>query len=219
MSEFEQLALQLATAGRRFDQRGWTPATSSNFSARLQGRLEARLQPPSSEPAADIVITRSGCHKGQLTVADFMPLDLDGRSPEAGARPSAEAGLHCMLYRRDAGTGAVLHTHSVAATVLSMVLADEESVTLRDYELLKGFAGIATHAIACELPVVANDQDIDALAARVVERLPEQGGLPAFLIRGHGAYVWGSTIAECTRHVEALEFILECELHRMRLKS
>ncbi|MDX5299004.1 MAG: class II aldolase/adducin family protein, partial [Gammaproteobacteria bacterium] len=41
---------------------------------------------------------------------------------------------------------------------------------------------------------------------------------PGYLIRGHGLYTWGATMDDCLRHVEALEFLFECELATMRLK-
>ena len=31
----------------------------------------------------------------------------------------------------------------------------------------------------------------------------------AFLLRGHGLYTWGETIADAERHVEIIEFLLE----------
>jgi methylthioribulose-1-phosphate dehydratase len=31
-----------------------------------------------------------------------------------------------------------------------------------------------------------------------------------FLVRGHGLYAWGETLAAAKRHVEGLEFLLSC---------
>uniref|UniRef100_E6PXG7 Putative aldolase class 2 protein aq_1979 n=1 Tax=mine drainage metagenome TaxID=410659 RepID=E6PXG7_9ZZZZ len=34
------------------------------------------------------------------------------------------------------------------------------------------------------------------------------------LLRGHGLYAWGKSIAEVWRHLEALEFLFETEARR-----
>lgn len=202
-SRFDELAGQLIEAGRFFFSRGWVPATSGNFSARLDdGR---------------IVLTVSGRHKGRLERDDLMLADLDGRSLSPGRRPSAETGLHTLLYRRNPQLGAVLHTHSARATVLSM--RRPQGVWLRDYEVLKAFPGIETHTSQVHLPVFANDQDIGRLAAEVERHLDREPASPGYLIAGHGLYTWGETVSDALRHVEALEFLFECELLQTRFDS
>ena len=43
--------------------------------------------------------------------------------------------------------------------------------------------------------------------------------LAAYLIDGHGIYTWGRDMAEARRHLEALEFLLGCELDLRRLTA
>lgn len=177
---------------------GQTPATSSNFSMRLDASLA--------------VITVSGRDKGRLLPDDFMVVDFDGRAVGSERRPSAETGLHTQLYRRFPDVGCVLHTHSHNQTVASRLFAQRGSLRLQGYELLKAFAGNETHDTAIELPVLPNSQDIPALAAQV-ERLLDAGPLWGYLIEGHGLYAWGHDMAEARRHLDAFEFLLGCELH------
>ena len=61
------------------------------------------------------------------------------------------------------------------------------------------------------LPIVANRQDTRALADVVSQRL-EHEPARAYLVEGHGLTTWGADAAEARRHVEALEFMLACEL-------
>ncbi len=204
----------VAAAGRRMDARGWVPATAGNISVRLDG--------------ARMAITRSGGHKGFLDAGGVMVADLDGRAMTAGARPSAEAPLHGQVYRAFPKVGAVLHGHSVAATVLSMaaaagggggvaggVVAPGE-VVLAGYEVLKVFERVAGHEESVRLPVVENDQDIARLAGVVA---PGLAGMRAgYLIRGHGAYVWGADMDQAMARLEGLEFLLACELERRKLR-
>jgi methylthioribulose-1-phosphate dehydratase len=38
-----------------------------------------------------------------------------------------------------------------------------------------------------------------------------------YLIRGHGIYAWGRTMADSSRHLEAFDYLLNLELQRRRL--
>ncbi|MBB4821683.1 methylthioribulose 1-phosphate dehydratase [Pseudomonas solani] len=193
----QQLAQQIIDAGRFLYGRGWSPATSSNYSTRLS--------------ADQALLTVSGKHKGELGLDDVLATDLDGNSLEPGKKPSAETLLHTQLYRWKPEIGAVLHTHSVNATVLSrMTLAD--SLVFADYELQKAFSGIATHESQVLVPIFDNDQDIARLAAKVQPWLDEHPDCVGYLIRGHGLYTWGPRMSDALRQVEAFEFLFECEL-------
>lgn len=188
----------LIEAARDFGARGWTPATSGNYSVRLDD--------------ASIMVTRSGADKRKLEMADLMRLDADG-VPLEDAMPSAETLLHVQIYRHDPDTVAVLHVHSPAATVISRRAALKNgALRLENYELLKALEGITTHASAIDLPVVANDQDMQRLAETVAPWLAIPSAPPAYLIEGHGIYTWGRSVAAAARHLEALDFILNCEL-------
>lgn len=193
----EHLARQIVDAGRFLYDRGWSPATSGNYSVRLS--------------ADQVLLTVSGKHKGQLELNDVLATDLHGNSLEPDKKPSAETLLHTQLYRWKLEIGAVLHTHSVNATVLSR-LSLSDSLVFADYELQKAFSGISTHECQVEVPIFDNDQDIARLAARIQPWLNEHPDCVGYLIRGHGLYTWGAQMSDALRQIEAFEFLFECEL-------
>ncbi|MBR0671232.1 methylthioribulose 1-phosphate dehydratase [Neoroseomonas soli] len=199
--KFDDAAAAIVAAGQRMDAMGWVPATAGNISVR--------------ESSGRIAITRSGCHKGQLTPAEVMRVDGDGASLEPGARPSYETLLHCGIYRRFPDAGAVVHGHSVANTVLSRRAGDE--IRLSGYELLKAFPGGPTHETETAVPVLDNDQDIPRLQ-RMLDALWDRtpDAPPGYLIRGHGVYVWGKDMGHAVARLEALEFMLLCHLEEGR---
>ncbi len=203
-ARLQLLADELITNIRELAVAGWTPATSSNFSQRLDAQHAA--------------ITVSGRDKGRLNRDDIMVVDFDGHAVGSDHRPSAETLLHTQLYRRFPEIGCVLHTHSHNQTVASRLYGDAGHVHLEGYELLKAFAGNHTHEAAVDLPVLPNTQDMPALAAQV-ERLLDAGPLWGYLIDGHGLYAWGRTMAEARRHLDAFEFLIGCELDLRRLRS
>jgi len=200
----ETLTREIIEAGRFLYGRGWSPATSSNYSARLS--------------ADQALLTVSGKHKGQLGEDDVLATDLDGISLEPGKKPSAETLLHTQLYRWKPGIGAVLHTHSVNATVLSR-LTLSDSLVFADYELQKAFSGVTTHESQVEVPIFDNDQDIARLAAKVQPWLDAHPECVGYLIRGHGLYTWGPRMSDALRQVEAFEFLFECELKVRALQA
>ena len=183
---------------------GWTPATSSNFSHRLDERHAA--------------ITVSGKDKGRLVEDDIMVVDLTGTAVGRPLRPSAETLLHTQLYARFPDIGCVLHTHSPVQTIASRLWASQGHIRLEGYELLKALHGNSTHETALDLPVFANTQDMDVLAAQVEAEL-DKGPMWGYLIDGHGLYAWGRDIAEARRHLEAFEFLLHCELELRKLRA
>ena len=193
----EHLSLEIIEAGRFLYARGWSPATSSNYSTRLS--------------ASQALLTVSGKHKGQLGPDDVLATDLAGNSLEPGKKPSAETLLHTQLYSWRPEIGAVLHTHSVNATVLSR-LTPSDSIEFEDYELQKAFSGVSTHESRVLVPIFDNDQDIARLAAKVQPWLEAHPDCVGYLIRGHGLYTWGARMSDALRQIEAFEFLFECEL-------
>ncbi|MDE1898503.1 MAG: methylthioribulose 1-phosphate dehydratase [Xanthomonadaceae bacterium] len=198
-----QAAAALVAAGHQLAARGWTPATSSNFSVRIDDER--------------VAITVSGRDKGRLETADIMLVDTAGKALDARQRPSAETALHLQIYRRFADVGAILHTHSRTQTVASRLYAHAGSVRLEGWELQKAISGHTTHATLLELPVFANTQHMPDLVSRIDAWLDAGKPLHGYLIDGHGLYAWGRDLAEAMRHLEALDFLLGCELDLRRL--
>lgn len=181
-------------------QQGWSRGTSSNYSV-VVDRKPTKL-----------LLTASGKDKGQLTRSDFVLVDSDGQ-PTVDGQPksSAETLLHCVASESP-DVGAILHTHSVWSTVLSDRFAPQGGILLEGYEMLKGLAGVTTHEHREWLPIFNNTQDIPALAAEVREAMQDESKPMAhgYIIRRHGIYTWGKDLDEAFRHIEVLEFLLEC---------
>jgi methylthioribulose-1-phosphate dehydratase len=189
-------------AGRRMDARGWVPATAGNISLRF-GQNPGR-----------IAITRSGVHKGFLDATAVIEVDFAGKPLIEGDRPSAETLLHCQILATFPEAGAVVHGHSVAGTVLSMIERDD-AIHFEGYELFKAFAGQTTHETRLSLPLFPNDQNMARLAGVIA---PHLGNAPlGYYIRGHGIYIWASSMDAALARLEAIEFLLECELRRRQL--
>ena len=200
---FSSAMAEILAVGRRLDARGLAPATTGNYSVRLDD--------------GHIAVTVSGRHKGRLGQDDVTLIDLDGHALDAKP-PSAEAALHASVYRLYARAEAVLHVHSVASITLTRLLPRDSDLVLEGYETLKVLPGVTTHDTRVVIPVFDNSQDMTALGRAVEARLVMlQPAPPALLLRGHGIYAWGASVEEAERVVEALELLMSCELETLRI--
>jgi methylthioribulose-1-phosphate dehydratase len=202
---FDEAAAAVIQAGRAAAARGWVPATSGNFSVRLDG--------------GRMLVTRSGRDKGRLTPADLAEVAINGPAP---AGTSAETPLHQALYRDDPAIGAIFHVHSPASMLISHLRAGDGVLELAGWELQKAFAGILTHDVTVTVPVFPNDQDTVALAGRVSAHLaaPRPAGqvaAPGYLLAGHGIYAWGATPADAERHLDAFDALFSLSLDLRRI--
>lgn len=190
------LTTDLAKAGKSFYERGWVLGTAGNFSAVVN-----------REPL-HLVITASGLHKGELESKDFLVVDEHGSAVEGAGRPSAETVLHVAIVKAT-GAGAILHTHSIWATVLSDLRFAQQGVALERYEMLKGLAAVTTHDHREWVPIIENSQDYSRLASEITNLIAAQRTIHGVLLRRHGLYTWGRDVFEARRHVEILEFLFE----------
>ena len=198
MSEdFPEVASSLATIAKGFYARGWLLGTSGNLSAVVQ-REPLRL-----------AMSPSGVDKGELRPDQMLTIDEHARivNQDSG-KPSDESLLHIRVVK-ERGAGAVLHTHSVWNTILSDLYASDGGVAITGYEMLKGLQGVTTHEHSEWLPIIDNSQDMTRLAESIARTLNEHKSAHGFLLRRHGLYAWGETLAQAKRHVEIFEFLLE----------
>jgi methylthioribulose-1-phosphate dehydratase len=190
----------LCATARWCHLRGWVPATSGNFSVRS---------------GTHILITPSGVDKGALLPSDLVEIDPEGRQVAGQGKPSAEAGLHTVLYHERIKAHAILHVHSIWNTLLSGRFASMGYVSLESYELLKGLSGVTTHAHQERVPIIENSQNYEELTLNFSAVLREHPNTHGVLLSRHGLYTWGQSVAEARRHLEALEFLFEVEGRRL----
>jgi methylthioribulose-1-phosphate dehydratase len=199
----------LCEIGRGFHQRGWSLATSSNYSVVLN-----------REPL-ELLVTASGKHKDRLTDEDFVRVDGTGKLlEETSGKSSAETLLHVAIASQRP-VGAVLHTHSVWTTILSDRFFKWGGIELTGFEMLKGLDNVSTHEHNEWLPILANTQDIPLLSEKVANLLADPMGpiQHGFLIHRHGLYTWGEDLEAARRHVETIEFLVECLGRRLALET
>jgi methylthioribulose-1-phosphate dehydratase len=197
VTEISPVASELVKAGQRLHEMGMVPASGGNLSIRLDD--------------GNYAITRSGVHKGYMEERDILAVDDKGQSLD-NRKPSAETLLHIQLYRFYPEVEVVFHVHSKYSTLLSF--AGKEKLIIKNYEFLKIFPGIDTHATAITVPIFKNDQNIERMAQEVNRVMQAEPEIHTYLIEGHGFYCWAKNMAAAINQIEALEFIFSCEFER-----
>ncbi len=107
-AEIERLALQVAWACRILAMEGHGDLTLGHVSARLPD-------------GARILMKRKGVGLDEVTAADVLMLDLEGRKLAGDGEVHLEAVLHTEIYKHRADVGAVIHTHPPYATAFGAV--------------------------------------------------------------------------------------------------
>lgn len=184
---------QLVDVIQRLHRRGWCDGTGGNFSLVLEREPLRLLMAP------------SGVDKGRVQADQLIQVNRDGAVVYGSGKASAETLLHLQIIK-DCQAGAVLHTHSLTATLLSKHHQKLGGIHLEGWEMLKGLAGVTTHATSVQIPIIANHQNLELLSQNAAEHLPNAAH--GLLVAGHGLYAWGETLEAAQRHVEILEFLL-----------
>lgn len=89
---------------RAMSARGLSPGRSGNVSRRWRDGM---------------LITPSGMAYDATTLKDIVYVDADGKSPKGARKPSSEWRFHLAAYAARPDRHAVVHTHSLHATVLA----------------------------------------------------------------------------------------------------
>jgi methylthioribulose-1-phosphate dehydratase len=185
---------QLVETIRLYNQKGWSPATSTNYSFRENNQ---------------IWVTRSGVDKAQVAENDFITVNQLAQSVGEFAEviPSAETQIHCDIYQLFPDTQVILHSHGKYPVLSSSVQLD--SIQFEGFEIQKGFASQKTHEGTIEIPIFDNHQEMRFFSEQLEMRKSELEH-SCFIIRKHGTYAWGKNLFEAKRHLETLDYLCEC---------
>ncbi|MER7502820.1 class II aldolase/adducin family protein [Nonomuraea pusilla] len=170
---------QLCEYGRRAAALGLVIGTSGNLSVR-DGDL--------------VAVTPSGVALDRLTPDACPVVDLDGHLVEGDLQPSSETPMHLAVYRATAAR-AVVHTHSVFATVVASTMTELPPVHYNAL-LLGGTVRVAPYAT----------YGTPELAAHVEEALR---GRQAALMANHGGVTIGATLEQAFEATRLLEWLCE----------
>jgi L-ribulose-5-phosphate 4-epimerase len=163
-----------------------------------------------SRPDGLVAIKPSGVPFEDLTPADIVVTDLDGRLVEGRWKPSSDLATHLALYKGFASVGGVVHTHSSAATAWAQAGREIPcfGTTHADY-----FHGPVPVTAPLTHEEIAGDYEFhtgQAILRRFADLDPARA--PGVLVASHGPFCWGPAPAQAAMNAVLLEEIARIAL-------
>ncbi len=190
----------LINYSRIYYDRGWMVATAGNLSV-------------FDRASGEFWITSSGKHKGRLQEEDFICMSLDGKIlRETTNKPSAETSIHQVIYSQIPSASVVLHVHTVTSCKLHFGLQKFNPAArflLPNVEILKAFGDFREEPNFSAI-VTFNHGSVSDISRDLETAIREHpSDVPFFLIENHGLTVWGKSVEDANKNLEAAEFILQ----------
>ena len=161
----------VSDAARELARIGLVTGSSGNVSARLP------------DATGLLAVTSLGTACSQAEAGDIVVADFNGEPLEDGTMPSSETLLHAGIYRARPDVGAVVHTHSVYASVAAVAGLEVPPVIDEMVIAVGGSIRVSKYAFP----------GTQELADNVRDALEDRG---AALIRNHGAVAVGRDLRE-----------------------
>jgi ribulose-5-phosphate 4-epimerase/fuculose-1-phosphate aldolase len=172
---------EICRLGRSLFERGLTPGSSGNISARLDD--------------GGYVVTPTNASLGFLDPATLSRLDANGRHL-SGDAPTKEVPLHGALYQTRSAARAVAHLHSTHSVALSMLPEIDPRAVLPPMT--------AYYVMRCgATALVPYYRPGDPAVADAIRGLA--GKYSSVLLANHGPVVAGDTLEAAVFAIEELE--------------
>jgi ribulose-5-phosphate 4-epimerase/fuculose-1-phosphate aldolase len=172
---------EICRLGRSLFERGLTPGSSGNISARLDD--------------GGYVVTPTNASLGFLDPATLSRLDANGRHL-SGDAPTKEVPLHSALYQTRSTAHAVAHLHSTHSVALSMLPEIDPRAVLPPMT--------AYYVMRCgATALVPYYRPGDPAVADAIRGLA--GKYSSVLLANHGPVVAGDTLEAAVFAIEELE--------------
>ena len=177
----EEKKLVLETA-QRMHTAGLVVATAGNVSMRLPSGTKRQL----------LAITPSARPYDLLDIDDIQIIDFNAEPVEGNLTPSMETMLHIGIYRSRPDVNAIIHTHSVYASAVSVAGMDIPPILDDQVAFLGGEIKLAGHGLT------GSPEQVENVLAALEDR-------SAVLLPNHGVVGTGSTIQDAFTACELVE--------------
>ncbi|MEV7191909.1 class II aldolase/adducin family protein [Streptomyces sp. NPDC093510] len=168
---------ELVGTARRTVRDGLVVGTSGNVSVRVGGT---------------VLVTPSGVPYDRLRPEDAVGVDLEGRQLFGDLPPTSELPMHLAIYR-NTYAGAVVHTHAVHATAVSMLVPELPAVHYMT-GILGGPVRVAPYAL----------YGTEELAEHMLRALRDRTGC---LLQNHGTVTYGDNLSQAYDRTAQLEWM------------
>lgn len=176
----ELLKQQIVEAAQELVQKGYLMATGGNLSLRIPGQ-------------DGFAITPSNYDYLKMTPEDVCILDFDLNLLEGHLKPSVESAMHGAVYQVRGDVNAIVHTHQVYASALTLIKAPIPALFDEQARFLGRSVDIIPYA----------PSGTGFLKNTVAKHVKNHNN--AFMMQNHGALVFGHDMERAIHNVEILE--------------
>ncbi len=187
---------------RQFYDLGWVTGTGGGICIREGDR---------------VIMAPSAVQKERMSPEQMFTLSIDGtiidRPSDPALRPSECSSLFLAAIRlRNAG--AVIHSHSIHATIATLLF--EREFVISDLEMIKGIEGMSYHD-RLVVPIIDNTAQECDLAESLEAAIEAYPDTHAVLVRRHGVYVWGRDWVQAKTQAECYDYLFRAAAEMRRL--
>lgn len=180
MGQFDSCKQQIVETCHILVEKGYLMATGGNVSMRIPGQQA-------------FAVTPSNYDYLKMTADDVCVLDFDLNVLEGHLKPSVEAAMHGAIYQQRGDVNAVIHTHQVYTSALTLIKAPIPAL----FDEQARFLGRSVEII----PYAPSGTGM--LKNAVAKHVKNHNN--AFMMQNHGALVFGHDMERAIHNVEILE--------------
>jgi ribulose-5-phosphate 4-epimerase/fuculose-1-phosphate aldolase len=180
MTVFDPFKKQIVEAAQILVRKGYLMATGGNLSLRIPGQ-------------AGFAITPSNYDYLKMTPDDVCVLDFELNPLEGTLKPSVESSMHAAVYKVRGDVNAIVHTHQVFTSALTLIKAPIPSLFDEQARFLGRRVDIIPYA----------PSGTGLLKNAVAKHVKNHNN--AFMLQNHGALVFGHDLERAVHNVEVLE--------------
>lgn len=180
MSQYDSAKKLIVETAQELVAKGYLMATGGNVSVRIAGQ-------------AAFAITPSNYDYMKMKPEDVCVLTLDLQPLEGELKPSVESGMHAAIYRARGDVHAVIHTHQVYTSALTLIRAPIPALFDEQARFLGRSVEIIPYA----------PSGTGALVKVIAKHVRDHNN--AYMMQNHGALVFGHDMERAVHNVEVLE--------------
>jgi len=180
MSQYDSAKEQIVETAQGLVRKGYLMATGGNISMRVLGQNA-------------FAITPSNYDYMKMTPDDVCILSFDLEKLEGERKPSVEAAMHGAIYQVRWDVNAIVHTHQVYASALTLIKAPIPSL----FDEQARFLGRSVEII----PYAPSGTGM--LKNTIAKHVQNHNN--AFMMQNHGALIFGHDMERAVHNVEILE--------------
>ena len=180
MGKYDDIKKQIVTTAQILTQKGYLIATGGNLSIRIPGQDAFAITPTNYDYM-------------KMVPDDVCVLDFEIHALEGERKPSVESAMHCAIYKTRPDVNAVVHTHQVYASALSLINAPIPAL----FDEQARFLGRSVEII----PYAPSGTGF--LKNTIARHVKNHNN--AFIMQNHGALCFGHDVERAAHNVEILE--------------